>query len=143
MGKERPMGFNVRYAAGPINVGAAYDINTGDYDTWGLYGSWNFGFMTLFGQYESGDIVTGAGKEGIDAYSISAKIPMGAFTWKVGYLGVSSDASNGDGYKLGGGVQYDLSKRTSLYSNIGQAGGDRPTGTQEDFLFDIGVTHRF
>ncbi len=68
---------------------------------------------------------------------------MGAFTWKVGYLGVSSDASNGDGYKLGGGVEYALSKRTSLYSNIGQAGGDRPTGTQEDFLFDIGVTHRF
>ena len=146
MGKERPMGFNVRYAAGPFNVGAAYDINAGDYDTWGLYGSWDFGFMKLFGQYESGDItVNGVATavEGIDAYSISAKIPMGAFTWKVGYLGVSSDASGGDGYKLGGGVEYALSKRTSLYSNIGQAGGDRPTGTQEDFLFDIGVTHRF
>ena len=146
MGKERPMGFNVRYAAGPFNVGAAYDINTGDYDTWGLYGSWDFGFMKLFGQYESGDITVNGvptAVEGIDAYSISAKIPMGAFTWKVGYLGISSDVSGGDGYKLGGGVEYALSKRTSLYSNIGQAGGDRPTGTQEDFLFDIGVTHRF
>jgi predicted porin len=42
-------------------------------------------------------------------------------------------------------VQYDLSKRTSLYSNIGQAGGDRADSVKggDDFQFDIGVTHRF
>jgi predicted porin len=145
LNSERPQGLSLRYAAGPLNLGVAWDKNTGDYDTIGVYGSYNFGFMTLFGQYETGTINNAAGtaEEDTDAYSISAKIPMGAFTWKVGYLGLSSSRANGDGYKLGGGVEYALSKRTSLYSNIGQVGGDRPTGTQDDFQFDIGITHKF
>jgi predicted porin len=151
LNRERPTGFSVRWAAGPFNVGAAYDLNTGDYDTIGIYGSFNFGFMTLMGQYESGE-VTNAGSgfvpgvvtlEDVDAFSISAKIPMGAITWRVGYVNLSSDRSNGDGYKMGLGATYDLSKRTQLYSTIGQAGGDRPQGVQEDLRFDIGVTHRF
>jgi predicted porin len=145
LNKENPLGFNVRYAAGPLNLGAAYDTNTADYDTIGVYGSYNFGFMTLMGQYESGTINNAAGtaKEDTDAYSISGKIPMGAWTFKAGYVWVSSSLSNKDVNKFGLGVQYDLSKRTNLYSNIGKAGGDRPTGNQDDMKFDLGVTHRF
>ena len=149
LNSERPQGVSARYAAGPLNVGIAWDKNTGDYDTLGVYGSYNFGFMTLFGQWESGDLNTATGtsatKEGVDVYSISAKIPMGAFMWKVGYVAVASDKSNGDGYKFGVGGEYALSKRTSLYSNIGQAGGDRAKSVTggDDFQFDVGVTHRF
>ena len=142
---ENPMGFNVRWAAGPINLGVAYDINTADYDTTGVYGSYNFGFMTLFGQFETGTINNAAGtqKEDTDAYSISAKIPMGAWTFKAGYVAVSSSLAGQNANKFGLGVQYDLSKRTNIYSNIGDAGGDRVTGTQGDTRFDIGVTHKF
>jgi predicted porin len=145
LNKERPMGFNVRYAAGPLNVGVAYDVNTADYDTTGIYGSFNFGFMTLMGQYETGTVnnVAGTAKEDGDLFSISAKIPMGAITWKVGYVNVSSDKVNGDANKFGFGAEYSLSKRTSLYSNIGKASGDRVSGVQEDTKFDIGMTHRF
>jgi predicted porin len=145
LNSERPQGLSLRYAAGPLNVGAAWDKNTGDYDTYGIYGSFNFGFMTLFGQWESGDLTNAAGTitDATDVFSISAKIPMGAFTWKVGYAQVMGDFANSDGYKFGVGGEYALSKRTSLYSNIGQAGGDRPQGTQKDVRFDLGITHRF
>jgi len=147
LNSERPQGVSGRYAAGPVNVGIAWDKNTGDYDTWGVYGSYDFGFMKLFGQWESGDLNTASGtsatKEGVDVWSISTKIPMGAFMWKVGYVSVMSDKANGDAYKFGVGGEYSLSKRTSLYSNIGQAGGDRASSSDKDVRFDLGITHRF
>jgi len=143
-GLENPMGLSLRWSAGPFTVGTAFDQNVAGYETYGLYGSWNGGFMQLFGQWEHGAVNNAAGTayEKGDVYSISAKIPMGAITWKVGYVGVNSDGG-ADGYKIGGGLEYALSKRTSLYSTIGQAGGDRPTGAAEDFRYDVGVTHRF
>jgi predicted porin len=149
LNRERPSGFSVRWAGGPFNVGAAYDTNTGDYSTLGIYGSWDLGFMKLMAQYESGDLSTATSAAGVvteeaDIFSISAKIPMGAFTWKIGYVDLSSSKAGGDAYKFGLGGEYALSKRTSLYSNIGQAGGDRPNNTTaEDLRFDIGITHRF
>jgi predicted porin len=68
---------------------------------------------------------------------------MGAWTFKAGYVGVSSSLAGKNANKFGLGVQYDLSKRTNIYSNIGDAGGDRVSGTQGDMRFDIGVTHKF
>jgi len=145
LNQERPVGLGVRWSAGPFTVAAAYDENTAGYETLGLYGSWDGGFLKLFGQWEHGAVNNAAGTayEKVDVWSISTKIPMGAITWKLGYVNVSSDLNNGDGYKVGAGLEYALSKRTSLYSTIGQAGGDRPTGTQEDIRYDIGITHRF
>jgi predicted porin len=145
LNSEQPMGASVRYAAGPFNVGLAYDKNTADYDTVGLYGSWDFGGWKLFGQWENGTINNAAGtqQEDVDIYSISTKIPMGAFVFKAGYVWADSDRSNGDVSKFGLGAEYMLSKRTSLYSNLGKADGDRVTGSQDEVRFDIGFTHKF
>jgi predicted porin len=142
---ERPQGISLRYAAGPINVGLAYDKNTANYDTTGLYGSYNFGSFQLLGQWENGTVnnTTGTAKEDADVYSISAKIPFGAFIGKVGWVFVSSSLPNKDASKFGLGGEYLMSKRTSLYSNVGKASGDRVTGTAGDTRFDIGVTHKF
>ncbi|HEY6087460.1 MAG TPA: porin [Burkholderiaceae bacterium] len=150
-GQDNPLGLSLRWSAGPFTVGAAFDENVAGYETYGLYGSWNGGFINLYGQWEHGAINNAGGTlyEKIDAYSISAKIPMGAITWKVGYVGVTSDRANGDGYKIGGGLEYALSKRTSLYSTIGQAFGDRvdnatfANSAADDIRYDVGITHRF
>jgi predicted porin len=144
-GLERPMGFSARFAGGPFNVGLAYDENTAGYETYGLYGSWNFGFATLYGQYESGAVNNAAGTayEKGDLFSISTKIPMGAITWKAGYVNISSERAGGDANKFGVGAEYALSKRTSLYSNIAKASGDRVVGAVGDTRFDVGMTHRF
>ncbi len=145
LNKERPMGVSLRYAAGPINVGLAYDKNTADYDTTGLYGSCDFGAFKLLGQWENGTINNAAGtaKEDVDLYSISARMPVGAFIFKAGYVWGTSSLPNKDANKFGLGAEYLLSKRTSLYSNIGKASGDRAVGALGDTKFDLGITHRF
>ena len=144
-GGQRPLGFNVRYAAGPLNVGLAYDRNFADYKTTGLYGSFNFGFMTLMGQYENGDSNIGAtgAKEKMKAMSISAKIPLGPVLIRTGYVRFNSDQALKDASKFGFGGDYNLSKRTYLYANVGKSSGDRLTTAAKKAQFDLGVTHKF
>jgi predicted porin len=151
---ERPMGASIRWASGPFQVGFAWDQNTFDQETLGFYGSWNFGFMTLMGQYEQGESsfegpnnsfysgqTNNPTREDVDAWSISAKIPMGAFVFKAGYASVEGAR---DGTKWGIGGDYFLSKRTNLYANVGQLDGSRFfDANEQDVMFDIGVTHRF
>jgi len=148
---ERPVGFSARFASGPINVGAAYDVNGANQKTMAAYGSYDFGFMKLFGQYETSDDVRTNSlnlittrTEAIDTYSVSATMPVGKFTIKAGYAAISSDLSGRDGSKFGFGGQYNLSKRTELYANVGKLQGDRFNGVEEKTTqFDLGVTHRF
>jgi len=83
-------------------------------------------------------------QEAIDTYSVSATMPVGKFTIKAGYAAISSDLSGRDGSKFGFGGQYNLSKRTELYANVGKLQGDRFNGVEEKTTqFDLGVTHRF
>jgi GBP family porin len=146
---ERPMGASLRWAAGPFQLGAAYDENTYGQETYGVYGSWNGGFMNLMFQYEDGDNsyngdagpTLSKDNENVEIFSVSAKFPMGAFVFKAGYASLSGDK---DGTKWGVGGDYFLSKRTNLYANIGQLDGSRFSASDEqDMMFDIGVTHRF
>jgi len=145
MNKERPIGFNVRYAAGPLAVGVAYDRNTADYKTTGLYGSYDFGAFKLLGQYEKGDSNNAAGTalEDMTAMSISMTAPFGPVLMRAGYVRFDSDVANRDASKFGFGGDYNLSKRTNLYATIGKSTGNRLTTAQKKAAFDLGVTHRF
>jgi predicted porin len=125
---ERPMGFAVGYYAGPIN-GA-------DRKTTGLYLGYNAGFANLMAQYENGDV---SASNDVSRWSIGAKVPMGAVTFKVGYTNWSDEEVK----KFGLGLQYDLSKRTNLYTNMGKVSGDGATSAAKKTTFDVGVTHAF
>jgi predicted porin len=142
---QRPAGFSLRYAVGPLNVGLAYDRNLADYKTTGLYGSYNFGTFTLLGQYESGDGNIGAtgAQEKMKAMSISATIPLGATLARVGYVNFNSDQNGKDASKIAVGADYNLSKRTNLYYDIAKSNGDRLSDAAKKVALDIGVTHRF
>lgn len=144
--RERPVGFNVRYAAGPINVGVAYDRNGADMKTTGLYGSYDFGAFKLMGQFEKGDnFTTAAGtvKEDIKNLSIGVTAPVGPVELRAGYIRVNSNLAARDGSKFGFGGFYNLSKRTGLYADLGKSTGDRFTAAQKKAAFDIGVRHAF
>ena len=144
--RERPVGFNVRYATGPINVGVAYDRNSTDMKTTGVYGAYDFGVFRLMGQFEKGDnytTVAGTVKEDIKNLSIGVTAPVGPVEIRAGYARVDSDLTGRDGSKFGFGGFYNLSKRTGLYADVGKTSGDRFTAAQKKAAFDIGVRHYF
>jgi predicted porin len=159
---QRPTGFAVRYAAGPLNVGLAYDRNLADYKTTGVYGQYNFGAFMLQAQYESGDgnIGVAGPQEKMKAMSIGARIPLGPVLIRTGYVRFNSNlstcnlAASGaasatggtlacDSSKFGFGGDYNLSKRTLIYSDIGKSSGDRLSTAAKKAQFDLGIRHFF
>ncbi|HWR87330.1 MAG TPA: porin [Acidiferrobacterales bacterium] len=144
-GAERPMGFGAIYGAGPLRLAAAYDVNANDWTTYGLYGSFNAGFATFMAQFETGEY-TNAGND-VSRWSIGATVPFGAALLKFGY----TDWKDEDVSKFGIGLDYMMSKRTTLYTNIGDLSGNGKAGTPVGTLnnnarktqFDLGIVHRF
>lgn len=148
LNSQRPVGINVKYAAGPVAVGAAYDRNTADMKTAGAYGSWDFGVVKIMGQFEKGQNYTAntlAGKtnETVKALSVGAIVPVGAFRILAGYQRLTSNLTNANANKLGLGAEYSLSKRTLLYTDLGKWNGNRISVANKKTQFDIGVRHAF
>jgi predicted porin len=133
---ERPVGFGVGYNAGPFRIGLAYDKERRDFKTVGLYGGYNAGFANFMAQYEKGDLSTSTDTK---HWSVSAKVPLGAVTFKAGFGKQTTEEIK----KLGLGLQYDLSKRTNLYTDVGKVSGNGASTDAKKATFDVGVTHAF
>jgi predicted porin len=164
-GVERPVGLGVVYGAGPLRVALAYDRNVVDQKTIGLYAGFNAGVADLLFQYEKGDRNTAPTAstttstpavtvEDLKRWSIGAKVPMGQTVLKAGYTRWSDE----DVKKFGLGLDYNLSKRTQLYADVGKFSGDgnnlnngfNPLGATaaardlaKKARFDFGIFHRF
>jgi predicted porin len=135
-GTERPIGLAVAYAAGPLRFAVGYDRNALDLKTKGLYGAFNMGVAELMFQWENGDVSPSAD---VSLWSIGAKVPLGAATLKAGYRN-SSDLEQ---KKFGLGLDYALSKRTTVYTDVAKQSGDGYSSTAKKAQFDVGVWHRF
>lgn len=140
-GSERPVGFGARYAAGPLTFAIAYDRNGIDQKTKGVYGAYNFGVANVMFQWENGDTGPFANPGATDQslWSIGARVPMGAATFKAGYRN-NSDAEQ---KKFGLGLDYNLSKRTIVYTDVAKQSGDGYSTAAKKAQFDVGVWHRF
>jgi predicted porin len=148
---ERPVGLGARYAAGPLTFAVAYDRNGNDGKTKGIYGAYNFGVANVMFQWENGDcgaLATVAGTTwscgtgtttDVSVWSIGARVPMGAATFKAGYRS-NSDLEQ---KKLGLGLDYSLSKRTIVYTDVAKQSGDGFSSTAKKAQFDVGIWHRF
>ncbi|MFM2404844.1 MAG: hypothetical protein RL223_2724 [Pseudomonadota bacterium] len=139
-GTERPVGAALSYSAGPLSAGLAYDKNARDWKTVGLYAKYNFGVALVNVQYEKGDVSATAEQK---RASISAGIPVGAATVKVGYRKQGADGTNKSDNKLGLGVDYALSKRTTVYADMGKSSGDSLSAAAEKTQYDLGIWHKF
>ena len=162
-------GGRIGYAAGPFNVAFAYGKTTEaiaagqpngpqDLDAWNIGGSWNFGFMTLMGQYHEYDISVASLKN----YLIGMTVPMGAGTLKASYSTTEQNGgklrTSGDASMLAVGYVYDLSKRTAVYGTYSMidndtgvryavpGGKDRSANNASGFTsqgMEFGVRHSF
>jgi predicted porin len=150
-GDERPLGLGVIYSAGPLRFALAYDRNTNDGKTKGVYGGYDFGVANVMFQWENGDcgaLTTPAGgtwacgsgtATDVSVWSIGARIPFGAAVLKAGYRS-NSDLEQ---KKLGLGLDYALSKRTIVYADVAKQSGDGFSTLAKKAMFDVGVWHRF
>lgn len=135
-GIERPVGLGAIYAAGPLRFAIAYDRNANDLKTKGIYGGYDMGVANLMFQWENGDTSATTDQS---IWSIGARVPMGAATFKAGYRN-NSDAEQ---KKLGLGLDYSLSKRTIVYADVAKQSGDGYTSNQKKAQFDVGIWHKF
>jgi len=114
-------GGRIGYGAGPFNVAGAYGQTpkTGtmvdDYTEWNVAGSYNLGFMTLYGFYGEADYNNLKQKNAMAALSV----PIGAGTIKASYNRVSGGAD-----QIAAGYVYDLSKRTAVYATYARISND-------------------
>ncbi len=150
-GTERPVGLGAIYSAGPFRIVAAYDRNANDGKTKGVYGGFNAGFADFMVQWENGDCgplatapgttwTCGAGTTtDVSIWSIGARVPLGAATAKFGYRN-SSDLEQ---KKLGAGLDYSLSKRTIVYTDVAKQSGDGYSSNAKKTQFDVGIWHKF
>jgi predicted porin len=151
---------NATYTNGPLFLGAAY--GDGDYhdansleEHWRLAGSYAFGDFKVVGQYDALDSETSAD---YDAWMVGGQFTMGPMVFKANYMEGETDGVNADKEQWTIGMDYNLSKRTSVYilyvdgQNITLGGGagtsDRiagaaATGDKDVSAIAMGLVHNF
>jgi len=115
------------YSGGPLTVGAAWQSNRKDEDSFAVFGGYNFGAVDVRLGYQNSDMIAGGfnntavgGAVGdYKAWQISAIVPMGATTFMAGYM--REDRAGVKNNKFGLGATYALSKRTSIGANLGKS----------------------
>jgi predicted porin len=119
---NRSQGARLGYAAGPLNVSGAYEmtkISGGDHKTMNFGGSFNLGFLTIQGVYEKSDWKTLQQK----IATANVIVPVGQGQFKAVYT--KSGGNAGVAAKMYGlGYVYNLSKRTSVYTNYASIDND-------------------
>lgn len=127
----------IYYNNGPIQVGAAYEMNEDvrgrnlDDHSWTIAGGYNFGFLRPSAVYEHTKYDTPTGDLKRNMYGFGLTVPMGAGTW-YGFFGHANNGSGSaaNGTRVGGlakggdtsanqweiSYTYALSKRSLLYA---------------------------
>jgi predicted porin len=155
-------GARLGYAAGPLNISAAYGktYKTGtmvdDLKVINAGFSYNLGFLTVQGSVEKSDYSTSQQK----LISGGVLIPLGTGNVKLNYTQAKGSFDSFGAKLLAAGYVYDLSKRTSLYAGYGRiqnagnttvggtftASSGGPAGIKKGETssgYDLGIRHNF
>lgn len=136
---DAPMSFGATYTAGPLFVGVGYENQAGANDELATLGAtYNFGFAKLAASYSSGK--TNADKD-VNAFLVGATVPFGALDIKGAYA--ESEVNGKKVKKAGIGAHYNLSKRTKVFTDYAQVGGNGAKAKGEETGFDFGIQHNF
>ena len=145
--------FNLRYKAGNLDVGYAYQENkaisatlvdtTREFNT--LAAAYNFGSFRVSGGWNQAKNQTNLKS---DTYTVGVNVPVGALDFSAGYstakakqTGVTTE--KGDAFSAG--VTYSMSKRTRLYALITNGDIENAAGVtqRKRDIYAVGVAHVF
>jgi len=155
--------FNVRYKAGNLDVGVAFQENSQqsaapvspattittnaiDYTT--VAGAYNFGSFRVSGGWNQAKQTEVASPIKANTYTIGVNVPVNALDFSVGYSTAKSKQAGATlqkGSAFSAGVTYSLSKRTRLYALLTNGDIENAAGTklrQRD-QYAVGVAHTF
>ncbi|WP_240950833.1 porin [Collimonas pratensis] len=127
---------NVQYKQGPVWVGLAYDGLDSKTNLKLVAAGYDFGVVRPTASYSR---AKGGLNGDAASFTVSVLAPVSFGRVYTSY-GSLSPATHLDSKMLGAGVQYDLSKRSLLYANIGSA---RQVGLTRTTAFDFGIKHTF
>jgi predicted porin len=140
----RQLGAGLQYEQGPASFALAWDRDAGNRKTQAAYGKYSFGPAKAMFQYEQIDLnLTGWESK---RWSVGATAVVGGLTTlKVGYREQNDDVASGTRKqkKYAAGLDYSLSKRTFLYTNVAKQSGQGFTTLQRKAMFDVGISHAF
>jgi predicted porin len=134
--RKRASSGNAQYRQGPVWVGLAFDRLDADTHLAIAAAGYDFGIVAPTASYSR---AKGGLNGDAKAFSFSALVPLSFGRTYVSY-GSLSPATGPDSKMLGAGLQYDLSKRSLLYTNVGSAKRDGLTRTT---AVDAGIKHTF
>ncbi|MGS5089363.1 porin [Hydrogenophaga sp. A37] len=134
--RKKSTSGNAQYKTSQLWFGVAFDRLDADNNLALAAAGYDFGvvFPKLSYSRAKGG-VNGDAK----SYSLSALVPTG-FGRAYASFGSHRPAAGLNAKMIGAGVQYDLSKRTLLYTNLGSALRDGSTRTT---AVDVGIKHSF
>jgi predicted porin len=134
--RKRNESGNVQYRQGPVWLGAGFDRLDSRNNLALVAGGYDFGVVFPTASYSR---AKGGLNGDASAWSLSVRAPIGL--WRVyASIGRLRPATNLDAAMFGAGTEYNLSKRSLLYFNVGSAKRDGLTRTT---AFDTGFKHTF
>lgn len=145
VGAENLISLWLQYAAGPLLVGGGYEQNRADDDLTAVLASYDFGIAKLMAGYGTVDTAAVAGSNGRN-WNLGLVAPVGAFTAKAGYSRVRAEGTGARTTKFSVGAEYNLSKRTYLFTTLARNRGAAFTGlagAPARNAFDLGISHSF
>ncbi|HSV45112.1 MAG TPA: porin [Ramlibacter sp.] len=145
VGTKNFMSVWAGYANGPLMVGGGYEQNRSDDDITVLLGSFDFGVAKLMGGYSQVNTVAIAGSKRKN-YNLAMSAPLGPVLLKAGYFNTKNEGTGLKSTKFGVGAEYNLSKRTYLFTGLGKNKGPAftgLTGAPRKTASDMGVSHSF
>jgi predicted porin len=138
--RKNTAGLNVQYKNGPLYAGFGYDGRGTDNRVYIVAASYDVGVVKPIVSYtdaKGGATPTYAAKAA--TFSLVAPVAGGQLFGGIGHLNTNA-AANNNSNKLYAGYVYPLSKRTSVYTNVGSA---KTTDLDRSTAYDVGITHTF
>ena len=129
-----------QYAAGPIFAGAGAERNREGDKSRAILGSYDFGVAKIMAGYGTVDLLALAGPTGKN-WNAGVTAPFGAMLFKVGYSRSKAEGTEIVTKKGAAGVEYNLSKRTYLYTSGTKF--TQVSSTAAKTAFDVGISHSF